>query len=155
MGGLSHDVRFALRTFRRAPVFALIAIVTMALGIGANTAIFSVVDSLLLRPLPYPGADRLVFIETQSKSGSGRVSLPDFDDWRAQNQTFAGIAGYRGDTLTITGGPTPLILDAFAVTANIFEVLGVQPVLGRGFTAEEAQAGKNRVLVLTHPAWKR
>src|SRR5262245_61789316 len=143
MGGFLQDVKLALRTFGRAPAFATIAIVTMALGIGANTAIFSVVDSLVLRPLPYPASDQLMLVEElNSRGDASNASWPDFEDWRQQNQVFAKLGGYHGDSVVITGGPTPLRLEAMAVTANLFEVLGTPPALGRGFAPEEEQEGK-------------
>src|SRR5262245_38198155 len=125
MGTLLQDLKFAIRTFVRSPVFALIAVLTMALGIGANTAIFSVVDSLVLRPLAYPKSEELVFVDSLNPEGqSSNVSWPDFDDWRKQNQTFSGMAGIHGDSLIITGGPEPKRIDGMAVTANLFDVLG-------------------------------
>jgi len=155
MGSLVQDVRFALRTFGRAPLFALIAVVTMAFGIGANTAIFSVVDSLVLRPLAFPNSDQLVFVEQINPMGErSNLSWPDMDDWRKQNQVFAGMAAFHGDSLIVTGGPSPQRLDGMTVTSNLFDVLASPPAMGRGFAPEEEQEGKNHVLVLTWAAWK-
>jgi putative ABC transport system permease protein len=159
MGSIWQDLRFGLRMLAKNPIFTLVAVVTLALGIGANTAIFSVVDAVLLRPLPYPQADRLVFLwETMESQGvqiSG-AALPNYHGWRDQNQSFDGLAGfYYGDfNLSSVGGAPEFIQGAY-ITPNLFPVLKVEPALGRMFVSEEDQFGKHRVVLLSHSLWQR
>ncbi len=143
----------------RNPIFTLIAVVTLALGIGANTAIFSVVDAVLLRPLPYPGAERLVFLwsgtasDGVTRSGS---ALPDYHAWRDQNKTFEGLgAFYYGDYNLSTSGDAPERIQGAYITANLFQVLQVSPALGRLFGPEEEQFGRHRVVLLSYKLWQR
>ena len=141
----------------RNPVFTLIAVVTLALGIGANTAIFSVVDAVLLRPLPYPGAERLVFLwsGTNGVSMSGSA-LPDYHAWRDQNKTFEGLgAFYYGDYNLSTSGDAPERIQGAYITANLFQVLQVSPAFGRLFAPEEEQFGRHRVVLLSDKLWQR
>jgi len=143
----------------RNPIFTLIAVVTLALGIGANTAIFSVVDAVLLRPLPYPEANRLVFLWSTMNSQGVPVSssaLPDYQGWRDRNKVFDGLAAfYNGDfNLSSTGSPPELIPGAY-VTSNLFQVLQISPSLGRLFTSEEEQFGRNHVVLLSYGLWQR
>jgi len=154
---LWQDLRFGLRMLRKNPGFSLIAILTLALGIGANTAIFSVVDAALLRSLPYPDAERLVMLwsggQGAPRSGS---ALPDYREWRDQSQVFEGLGAfyYRDFNLVGDGHDPERALGAF-VTANFFPVLGVAPALGRGFRNEEEQFGQHRVVLLSHELWQR
>src|SRR5687768_6662124 len=151
---LLQDIKFALRSFARAPSFTVIAVLTLAIGIGANSAIFSVVDGVVLRGLPYPDADRLVLVEQlrPDKRPTG-ISWPDFSDWRKENELFSDVAGWHGDSLVLTrAGEPPARLDGLAVTANFLTALGAQPVLGRGFASGEDSEGANRVAVITHTA---
>jgi putative ABC transport system permease protein len=151
-----RDLRFALRGLVRAPGFTLVAIVTLALGIGANTAIFSVVDSVLLRPLPYPRAERLMSVSSTIDPASGKISpasWPDFLDLRARSRAFGELAALHDDAFVLTGAGPPQHLDGVAATANVFAVLGVAPALGRGFAPGEDAPGAPRVAVLSWRAW--
>ena len=143
----------------RNPVFTLIAVVTLALGIGVNTAIFSVVDAVLLRPLPYPEANRLVFLwSTMNAQGvpmSGSA-LPDYQEWRDHNKSFDGLAGfYYGDFNLSTTNEAPERIQGAYVTANLFQVLRVSPAIGRMFAPEEEQWGRHRVVLLSDKLWQR
>jgi len=156
---LLTDLRYSLRTFRKMPGFGIVALLVLALGIGANTAIFSVVNSVVLRPLPYPGADRLALIwETDLKDGIQREgpSGPNFLDWREQSQSFEEMALLEVGTGTVTGGGEPEQVTGLRVTTNFLSMLGARTVLGRNFTAAEG-AGQARfpVAVLTNGYWKR
>ena len=158
MQTLWQDLRYGARTLWKKPVFTLIAVITLALGIGANTAIFSVVDAVLLRPLPYPEADRLVFLWTTSRGGTSIFgsAMPDYREWRDQNRTLEGLAGfYYGDfNLSPAGGEPERVQGAY-VTSNLFNALKVSPTLGRLFTPEEDQFGRHRVVLLSHGLWQR
>jgi putative ABC transport system permease protein len=158
---LIRDVRYAVRMVRRTPGFALAATVVLALGIGANTAIFSVVQAVLLRPLPFPEPERLVDVwhvpPPASFPGMSTfaVSPANYFDWRAQNKVFERIAIRRFRSLNLTGGPEPETLMAEAVSADFFPLLGVQPRLGRVFLPEEDAPGQGRVIILSDGLWKR
>src|SRR6185369_5999331 len=159
MSSVFNDLRFGLRMMVRSPVFTLIAVVTLALGIGANTAIFSVVDAVLLRPLPYPQADRLVFLwSTMNSQGvpQSGSALPDYQGWRDQNKVFDGLGGfYYGDFNLATENEAPERIQGAYVTANLFQVLQVSPALGRLFTNEEEQFGSHRVVLLSDKLYQR
>jgi predicted permease len=151
-----QDIRFGLRQLRKSSGFTLAAVTTLALGIGATTAIFSVVDSLLLRPLPYPNATRIVRIwMTFAPRGMMEIpsSEPEFLEYR-QSQSFAHVAGFSVGTLTLTGSGDPLHLTASWVTSDFFSVIGTEPFLGRVFTADEQQQGHAQVVVLSHRLWQ-
>jgi len=156
---LLKDVRYSFRTLRKMPGFSIVALLVLALGIGANTAIFSVVNSVVLRPLPYPGADRLALIwETDLKDGIKREgpSAPNFLDWKEQSQSFEEMALLEVGTGTLTGEGEPEQVVGLRVTTNFLSMLGARTVLGRGFIAAEG-AGKARypVAVLANGFWKR
>ena len=156
---LLKDLRYSLRTLRKTPGFSIVALLVLALGIGANTAIFSVVNSVVLRRLPYPGADRLALIwETDLKDGfkSEGPSGPNFLDWKEQSQSFEDMALLEVGTGTLTGVGEPEQVTGLRVTTNFLSMLGARTVLGRGFTAAEG-AGQARypVAVLTNGYWKR
>jgi putative ABC transport system permease protein len=156
MNTLMQDIRFAARMLRKSPGFALIAILTLALGIGANTAIFSVVDAVLLKPLPYPQPDRIAAVwGTHSKMGetSRAISFPDFRDLQEQNHVFEHIAVYTDDTTSLTGTGEPLHLFAEKVSADMFSVLGIQPILGRAFLPGEDQRG-HYVAMISYRLWQ-
>src|ERR1017187_5751556 len=140
-----RDLRYALRTLRKMPSFTIVAVLVLALGIGANTAIFSVVNSVVLRPLPYPGADRLAMIwETDLKDGIKREgpSAPNFLDWKEQSQSFEDMSLLEVGTGTLTGEGEPEQIVGLRVTTNFLSMLGARTILGRGFTAAEG-AGRS------------
>ncbi len=158
MKNLLQDMRYGFRMLLKRPGFTAIAVLTLALGIGANTAIFSVVNGVLLRPLPFAESDRLVRVyEKRLKLGRLRnpVSAPDFFDWRSQNQVFEEIAAYTEWNTNLTGGEEPERVAGTVSTAALFSVLGVQPALGRAFLPEEDQPNANRVVLLSHGLWQR
>ncbi|HEX6199167.1 MAG TPA: ABC transporter permease [Thermoanaerobaculia bacterium] len=159
MDTLRQDLRYALRTLAASPAFTAAAVLTLALGIGANTAVFSVVDAVLLDPLDLPGEDRLftVWEDLSARGGpetewTGRAV---FDAWRDGAEGFEGLTAVTGWAPALSGGDRPEVLDGALVSHEYFRVLGTEPVLGRGFLAEEETPGKDRVLVLSHGLWER
>ncbi|MDX2030976.1 MAG: ABC transporter permease [Blastocatellia bacterium] len=156
---LTQDLRFGLRMLRKNPSSTLIAILTLALGIGANTAIFSVVNAVLLKPLPYAQAERLVRIwETNVEKGGARemTSLSNLRDWQRENRTFQDIAAWqRPNSITFTGQTPALELKASFVSANFFALLGTPAALGRTFSKEEGNPGSARVVVVSYGWWQR
>jgi predicted permease len=158
MDGLLHDLRYALRQLRRTPTFTVSAIACLALGIGANTAIFSVINAVLVRPLPYPDPDRLmwVFGANESRHRDRNVVSPgDYLDWKSQNQVFERMAGVYDIRMNLTGGGEPIEVPVQLATADLFPLLGVHPILGRTYTAEEDTPGGPPVVVLSHGLWQR
>jgi putative ABC transport system permease protein len=158
MDNLWKDIRFGLRTLVRSPATTLIALLTLALGIGANSAIFSVVDGVLLKPLPYEQPDELVIVwESAPKLGFPRFSVapPNFADWRRQNRSFEHLVAMNRERLNLTGSDQPEVLQGAAVSPDFFEMLGAVPMLGRGFREEEGRPGQGRVAVLSHALWQR
>src|ERR1700732_2475813 len=149
MKTLWQDLRYGARTLRKNPSFTLVAALTLALGIGATTAIFSVVEAVLLRPLPYEDSGRLVWpTEFRPKWNSTIVNSSEYLFWRDQNQVFEDIAGYDDTAFTLNSqGMTERTPGAW-VTVNIFDVLRTQPVLGRSFRAEEGNPGASRVALM-------
>ena len=158
MDGVTNDLRHASRTLRRSPSFTAIAILTLALGVGANTAMFSVVNAVILRPLPYQDPDRLAMLWTNDPKRDIReegTSYPTFLDWRSQSRVFADMAiCSRGNPVTLTGGNEPERVMGEAVSANLFPLLGVTPILGRTFSDDEEQQ-RERVVVVSHALWQR
>src|SRR5262245_4727437 len=155
MQTLFQDLRYGARTLLKNPGFTFVAIITLSLGIGANTAIFSVVNGALLRPLPFPEPERLVALwETRGDASDDTVSYPDFADWRAQQSVFERMAVYRDNTLTLTGETRPAVLRAVTASADLFPLLGAKPLLGRMFLTEEDKPG-NLVALLSHDAWRK
>ena len=156
---LLQDILFGLRGIRRNPTFALVVISTLALGIGANVAIFSVVNAVLLRPLPFSEPDRLVAIaETHPDITRLQVSVMDFRDWQSQAQSFTDLAAYSlesNDNLILTDAGAPEQLQASCITSNLFPLLGISPALGRSFTADEEQPGRDRVVIISDALWQR
>src|SRR6185369_300614 len=133
-----QDLRYGIRMMAKRPGFTLIAALTLALGIGANTAIFSAVNAVLLKPLPFPESQQLVDLaETFKPDGFGSVSVPNLEDWKNQNTVFTGISAYSGASFNLEGGDTPQRIPGLSVGANYFDVLGVKPTLGRGFLSGE------------------
>ncbi len=148
------DLRYALRMLAKSPGFTAIAILTLALGIGANTAIFTVANALLLRPLPYADSDHLVRIAT-GRDRSGYVSLPYFTVLRDHNRSFSGVAAYSMELFSLSGRGEPQQIVAERVTWNFFDVLGVRPTLGRTFSADEDQPGGKQVVLISDELWLR
>jgi putative ABC transport system permease protein len=154
---LGHDVVFAVRSLRRQPVFTLVALLTLAVGIGANTAVFSIVRGVLLRPLPYPDAHRVVMVfRTVPRFGFDRstASYPDFADWRAGASGIARLAAYAPATITVQTPEGAERWSGYRATADLISVLGVRPALGRWFTDAEDRPGAPRVIVLSHALWQ-
>ena len=155
-----NDLRFAVRQLLKNPGFTAVAVLTLALGIGANTAIFSVVNGVLLRPLPFPAADRLVVIEGihQREDGTeqrfNRVFDPDFKQWSEQNQVFELMAAYGSGEATLLSGGEPKRIHSAEVTVDFFSLLGVKPLVGRTFLSEEHQAGGPRAVMLSEGLWR-
>ncbi|HEY6274033.1 MAG TPA: ABC transporter permease [Terriglobales bacterium] len=152
---LWSDGRYGLRMFRRNPGFATVAVLTLALGIGANTAIFSVVQGVLLAPLPYRHSDRLIMVLGSTPHAPlVSISLPDFEEWRRQAGSFEQIAGVRGEDFNLTSPGTPERLNAYEISSGFFSTLGARLRLGREFTPEEDQAGGPRVAVISDRVWR-
>lgn len=150
------DLRFAFRQLIKAPAFTATVIVTLALGIGACTVVFSVVNTVLLHPLAAPNPDQLVTLrETRLPDiPDGRVSMADFNDWKNQARTFSSMAAFAYTSFNFMGDGEPLRLSAQRITANYYDVLGVKPALGRSFLPEEETPGKNRVVMLSPTFWR-
>ena len=152
---LGQDLRFGLRMLRKNPGFSLIAILTLALGIGANTAIFSVINAVLLRPLPYDHAEQLVMVYTRTQREVRQpVSWPDLRDWQEQNQSFSDLAAFVPQSVNLTGRAEPGRVIGGFVSANFFTLLRVNPALGRAFTQGEDEAGAERVAIVNHAVWR-
>ena len=150
------DIRYALRMLAKNPGVCSIAVLTLALGIGANSAIFSVVNAVLLNPLPYQQPDRLVSLwENVPEHGQWRVAPANFLDWKKQNSVFTDVAAFGGSAMTLTGDGDPEQLSGTAVTDGYFEVVGAHPILGRAFLPEEYQLGKDQVVILGYGLWQR
>ncbi len=155
MATLLQDLRFGVRTLGKAPAVTILAIVALALGIGANSAMFSIVHAVLLRPLPYPEPERLVQLYTSMPQfREASVSYPNFLDWQQRSRSFVSMAAYRTDNFTLTGVATPERLRGMMASAEIFGSLGVAPIVGRTFGPEEDKKGGAPVVVLTSDFWK-
>ena len=156
METLLQDIRYGIRLIAKSPGFAAIAILTLALGIGANTAVFSVVNGVLLNPLPYAQPDRLVAVYAKSKAfDHSSISYPNFLDWVRDQRSFSALAAYRGDDYNLTGMGEPQYVSGEMVSANFFPVLGVNLVIGRQFRPEEDQIGAQPVALISGGFWKR
>jgi len=161
MGTFLQDLRFGFRMLVKRPGFTVIAVLALALGIGANTAIFSVVNAVLLKPLPYKDPQRIVAVwETNPQLGAemrnrNEVAMGNFLDWRAQNQAFERMGALFYSNANLTGAGAPERLQSVVVTTNLFDVLGVQPALGRSFRPEEENVASPRVVLLSHGLWQR
>jgi putative ABC transport system permease protein len=165
MNRFLSDFRYALRGLLREPGFTVVAALTLALGIGATTATFSVARAVLWRPLPYPNPEALLEIwETNPLIGwtDAQASPANFADWRKRNSVFTGIAAYQGggwkaengNNFFLTGRGEPVRIKALRTTGNLFDVLGATPLMGRVFREEEGFAGKNRVAILSYGLWQ-
>ena len=158
LDAFSHDWRYGIRMLRKHPGFALTVMLTLGLGIGANATIFSVVNAVLLKPLPYHEPDRLIRL-TESNPAGGLVdvpvSVPNFQDWQTQQSLFEQLAAAENATFNLTGSGDPQRLAAARITANLIPILGVAPVIGRSFLSDEEKPGANRVVLLSYGLWQR
>lgn len=155
MSSLLHDLRYAGRGLLKSPGFTAVAVLTLALGIGANTAIFSVVNSVLLEPLPFDEPERLVQVFEVTRGGVGTASPPNFMDWRDANTVFREMGAYTATAGALSGAGDPQRIAGAAVTGGFFPVLGEAPVLGRTITDADAVTGQDHVVVLSHGLWQR
>ncbi|HTA23377.1 MAG TPA: ABC transporter permease [Terriglobales bacterium] len=156
MTGIAQDIRYALRQLRKSPSFTTVTVLTLALGIGANTAIFSVVNGVLLNPLPFHDANRIVSMFQDSPNFfKGSIPYPNFLDWRRDNRSFEAMAAYRSTDGSITGTGQAEYVHAQRISATFFPILGVKPILGRNFTAEEDRRGASPTALISEGLWKR
>jgi predicted permease len=156
MGGLLQDIRYALRQLRKNPAFTAVAVLTLALGIGANTALFSVVNGVLLNPLPYWQPDRLMALYSQDHDfTSSSISYPNFLDWVRGNRSFSSLAAFLGVDFNLTGAAEPERVPGKMVSASFFPLLGVKPTIGRVFLPEEDQLGARPIVLISGGLWKR
>ncbi|MGE5205717.1 MAG: ABC transporter permease [Chlamydiota bacterium] len=155
MDTLLQDMRYAVRTLRKSPGFAAVAVITLALGIGANTAMFSIVNAVLLRPVPYPEPQRLLKLySSTAQFHKASVSYPNFLDWQRRSRSFDLMAAYRTDSFNLTGQANPERVRGEMASSSIFGVLGIRPIIGRTFTDDEDRRGAAPVVVLTSSLWK-
>ena len=159
MSGLFQDIRYALRQLRKSPVFTAIALLTLALGIGANTAMYSVIDGVLLRPLPFKApADLYTLWERNQKMGyeQNPPAAANFRDWRDRNHVFEQVAAFDASTtFDLSGNDKPERVDGAAVSPGLFDLLGATPLIGRSFSSQEDQLGHERVILISHGLWQR
>ena len=156
MNQLLQDLRYAVRMLAKSPGFTIVAVLTLALAIGANTALFSVVNGVLLNPLPYPQPEQLVTIhESKPNFATGSISYPNFLDWQKDNQTLSAMAVSRPSSFTLTGIGEAEQVRAQFVTSDFFPVLGVKPVTGRIFVRADDQRGAAPVALISGGFWKR
>lgn len=155
MNSAVHDLRFALRIMRSSPGFTIVAVLTLALGIGANAAIYSFVDGVLLKPLPYPHPEQILEVWEKPPDGDRNgISTLNFLDWKNQNTVFTAMAGETGGSATLTGVDAPVQLRGSRVSAGYFDIFGIKPLLGRTFAPNEDQPGKEHVVVLSNRIWQ-
>jgi putative ABC transport system permease protein len=153
---LVQDLRYALRSLRSSPGFTIVALLTLAVGIGANTAIFSFVDAVLLKPLPYQNADRIVrVLEKRPDGGFNGISTLNYLDWKNQNTSFLYMANQTGGQVTLTGQGDPIMLRGNRVGVHYFDIFGIKPESGRTFAEGEDQLGKDKVAVISHALWEK
>ena len=153
-----QDLRYGVRLLKRSPGFALLAVLTIGLGIGANSAIFSVINGVVRKPLGYPESDRLMFITTQFPTLNFDrfwVSAPEYFDFQEHTRAFSGVAAYATGAMNLSGGDQPERVNAAFVTANMFDVLGVKPLRGQAFTAEQDVPNADPVVLISHELWQR
>jgi putative ABC transport system permease protein len=158
MENLRGDITYAIRNLWKRPGFTLIAVLTLALGIGANSAIFSAINALLLKPLPFPQLDRVVTVWDKMPNQGlehNEVTFANYLDWQAQNQSFEQLALYRWWNANLAGDDSPERVQGFLVMANYLDTLGMKPILGRNFSTEENQPGKDAVAIISHSLWQR
>src|SRR5882762_9991846 len=150
-----NDLKFALRQLLKNPGFTAVAVLTLALGIGANTAMFSVVDAVLLRPLAYPDSGQLVWLSERGPDWSGgSISYPNFTDWRNQQSVFESFGAYSGNSFALTGAGEPVRLAGALMSADVFAALRTQPEIGRVFREDEDKPGAEPVAVISHALWR-
>ncbi len=153
--GIAQDIRYGFRTLRKNPRFTAVAMLALALGIGANTAIFSVVNGVLLQPLAYPEPDRLLRIfETTPEFSHSSIAYPNYLDWRRESHSFTDMGTYRTDDFILTGAGQPERLPGVYVSASLFPVLGVTPILGRNFLPDEDRQGAACSVMLSYGFWQ-
>jgi len=152
-----NDFKFAFRQLLKNPAFTAVAVLTLALGIGANTAIFSFVHAVLLSPLPFRDPDRLMMLDEKwlPRFPHFESTPKDFLSWQEQNSSFGQMAAFASVAFNLTDGDGPERISGVRVSANLPTLLGVKPLVGRGFTAEEDKAGNDRVVLLSHGLWQR
>ena len=152
------DIQYTLRNIAKKPLFYSVVILTLALGIGANAAIFTVVNGVLLQPLPYPHPERLMMVWTHNpRQGFDKDvgTYPNFEDWRRASQSFERMSAYFGASVTLTGNGDPAQIRGARVTPEFFETMGVVPLRGRAFSSANGQAGGERVVIVAHGLWMR
>jgi putative ABC transport system permease protein len=155
LDAVTSDVRYALRTLRGHPGFAAVVMLTLALGIGATTAVFTVVDAVMLRPYPYADMPRIMMVTETTRTGQQlSIAWPNFQDWRAQNHVFESLGLFRGAVLNLTGGAEPERLIGSLASADVFRAVGMQAIVGRTFTDEEDRPGAPRVAVVSDRFWR-
>jgi putative ABC transport system permease protein len=153
---LSQDIRYGLRVLRKNPGFTAVAVLTLALAIGATTAIFSVVYGVLLRPLPYTDSNRIMAVsEVNSRGGWSRLADPNFDDFRGQNRSFQSIAKYNDNIASVSGTSQPTRTTVASVSPDFLNVFGIQPIIGRNFTASDAKKGAGPTLLVSYGYWRQ
>src|SRR3989440_462158 len=157
MHTLLQDLRYGVRMLLKKPGFTLVAVITLALGIGANTAIFTVVNAVMLRPLPFPEPERVMWIGLDLSGGGMSASQPKFIFWRDHNQSFEAMAATQGvgSGINLAGGDEPEYVRGMRVSVDFFRVLGTNPLVGRGFTPQEDSPTGERVVILSHDLWQR
>ena len=153
--GWLQDLKIAIRSLAKQKAWTLVAIVTLALGSGANTALFTIVNATLLRPLPYPDSDRIVSVSEMDKGvDHGTVPVPTFSEWGRTAQSFSAIAAYGYTSAVLGSVEVPEVVDGARVAASYFQVFGLNPIRGRVFTAEEDRPGGPEVVVLSEQLWR-
>ena len=155
MGSFLRDVPYAMRQLAKSPAFAVATVLTLALGIGINAAMFSVIDQVLLRSMPFPNADRVVQMAVRSNSGGfGSTSLPDIRDWRIRSHSFKAIGYYTEQVPTLGGTDNPKLVAQIVSSTNLFDLLGARPMMGRTFVPQDGRAGQSNVVILNAQAWQ-
>ncbi len=157
MGAMSQDLQYGFRMFTRKPGFTLIVIISLALGIGANTAIFSLVNAVLMRPLPFQDPEKIVMVWEDASFVGFPVNTPspaNYADWKSQSHSFSDMAALREDSFNLTGNAEPLKVPAYQVTGNFFQLMGVKPIHGRMFSAQEDKPGANNVAIISYGLWQ-
>src|SRR3954451_8777163 len=156
MTGLLQDLRYALRQFRKEPGLAAVVIITVALGIGANTALFSVVNGVLLNPLPYPHPEQLVALrESKANFEFGSIPYPNFRDWQKDNRTFSSMAVWRNSAFSLTGRGEAEQVNGQFISSDFFSIFGVKPVVGRAIAPGEDEIGTAPVALISEGLWRR